>query len=63
MVETGELGERPTADSNSVLREQEAEFYQAVVLLIRRMPPGTTVEDGRRVRQKWVLKYGRQAPL
>jgi hypothetical protein len=52
-----------------MLRDQEAAFYQAVLLLLARMPPGTTVEqalasdEGWRVRQKWTLKYGRQPPL
>ena len=69
MVDTGEPIELPAADSTLMLRDQEAEFYQAVLLLLTRMPPGSTVEqalasdEGRRIRQKWTLKYGRQPPL
>ena len=69
MADTGEPRKLPAAESSSVLREQEAEFYQALLLLTNRMPAGTTVEhalasdEGRRMRQKWALKYGRPPPL
>src|SRR3990170_3932022 len=69
MVDTGEPREMPAADASSVLRDQEAEFYEAVLLLLTRMPPGSTVEqalashEGQRTRQKWALKYGRRPPL
>jgi len=69
MVDTGEPREQPAASNSSRLRDQEAEFYQAVLLLMSRMPAGTSVEqalatdEGRRIRQKWALKYGRQLPL
>ena len=51
------------------MRRQEAEFYQALMAVHRAMPRGTTVEEalasqpGQRVRTKWMLKYGRKAPL
>jgi hypothetical protein len=69
MVDTGEPRELPAVGLSATLREQEAEFYQALILLISRMPPGTTVEhalasdEGWRIRQKWALKFGRQPPL
>ena len=69
MVDTGEPIQLPAADSSSVLRQQEAEFYEGVLLLVSRMPPGTTVKhalasmEGQRIRQKWALKYRRLAPL
>ena len=50
-------------------REQEAEFYKAVVQLLSEMAFGATVADalsspaGQRIRTKWMLKYGRQPPL
>ena len=69
MGDTGEPRELPAADSSSVLRDQEAEFYEAVLLLLSRMHKGTTVaqalatDEAGRIRQKWALKYGRQPPL
>ena len=69
MVDTEEPRELPAMGLSAALREQEAEFYQALILLVRRMPPGTTIEhalasdEGWRIRQKWALKYGRQPPL
>ena len=69
MGNTGEPRELQAADNSSVLRDQEAEFYEAVLLLVSRMPPRTTVEravasvEGQRIRQKWAFKYGRQPPL
>jgi hypothetical protein len=69
MVDTGEPRELPAASNRSMLRDQEAEFYEAVLLLLSRMPSGTPVEralasmEGQRIRQKWALKYGRQPPL
>jgi hypothetical protein len=61
-------GTRPTTPSTE-LRRQEAEFYQAVTALLAGLPRGTTVQDalatveGQRIRTKWMLKYGRRAPL
>lgn len=58
-----------TADEADTLRIQEAEFYQAVMLLFNEMPAGSSVADvlataeGERARTKWVLNYGREAPL
>ena len=69
MVDTGEPSELPAAGHHSMLREQEAEFYQALLRLMSRMPADTSVEhaltsdEGRRIRHKWALKYGRQPPL
>jgi hypothetical protein len=51
------------------LREQETEFYQALTAVLAKLPPGTTIDDalrspaGERARRKWMLKYGREAPL
>ena len=51
------------------LRRQEMEFYEAVLVVLSAMPPGSTVEHamaseaGQRARRKWTLKYGREAPL
>ena len=51
------------------LRRQEAEFYEALARLLAARPRGPTVPEvlasdaGQRVRTKWMLKYGRQAPL
>ena len=51
------------------LRRQEAEFYEALMVVWAAMARGTTVpealasEAGQRVRRKWILKYGRQPPL
>ena len=57
------------AEIQSTLRAQEAEFYEALTGVLASLPPGTTVEDalrspvGVRMRRKWTLKYGREAPL
>jgi len=57
------------AEIQSTLRAQEAEFYEALTGVLASLPPGTTVEDalrseaGVRTRRKWMLKYGREAPL
>ena len=51
------------------LRRQEAEFYEALMVVWAAMPRGTTVQEalasdaGQRIRTKWMLKYGREAPL
>jgi hypothetical protein len=51
------------------LRVQEADFYQALTAILVNLPPGATIDDalrspaGERVRRKWMLKYGREAPL
>jgi hypothetical protein len=51
------------------LRRQEAEFYEALMVVWAAMPRGRTVtealasESGQQVRTKWMLKYGRQPPL
>ena len=51
------------------LRAQETEFYQALTAVLAKLPPGTTIDDalrspaGERARRKWMLKYGREAPL
>ena len=51
------------------LRAQETEFYQALTAVLANLPPGTTIDDalrspaGERARRKWMLKYGREAPL
>ena len=37
MGNTGEPRELPAADNSSVLRDQEAEFYEAVLLLVSRI--------------------------
>ena len=57
------------ASPSHVLRMQEAEFYEALTVLLASTPRGTTVDEalrspkGQRLRQKWTLKYGRQPPL
>ena len=57
------------AEIQSTLRGQEAEFYEALAAILADLPPGTTVDDalasprGARARRKWMLKYGREAPL
>ena len=51
------------------LRAQETEFYEALTAVLAKLPPGATVDDalrspaGERARRKWMLKYGREAPL
>jgi hypothetical protein len=51
------------------LRAQETEFYQALTAVLANLPPGATIDDalrspaGERARRKWMLKYGREAPL
>ena len=51
------------------LRRQEGEFYEALARLLAARPRGTTVPEvlasdaGQRIRTKWMLKYGREAPL
>jgi hypothetical protein len=51
------------------LRAQETEFYEALTAVLAKLPPGTNVDDalrspaGERARRKWMLKYGRDAPL
>jgi hypothetical protein len=51
------------------LREQETEFYETLTAVLANLPPGSTVDDalrspaGERARRKWMLKYGREAPL
>jgi hypothetical protein len=51
------------------LRVQEAEFYEALTAVLVDLPPGATIDDallspaGERARRKWMLKYGREAPL
>ena len=62
-------GEQQPSIPPAELRRQEAEFYQALMAVLYAMPRGTTVEEalasqrGQRVRTKWMLKYGREAPL
>jgi hypothetical protein len=64
-VSTGEK-RRPKP---SELRAQEVEFYESLMKVMAAMPPRSTIDDalasdaGRRVRSKWMLKYGREAPL
>lgn len=59
----------PEATTPSILRAQEAEFYEAVTAVLATMSAGSTVQDaldtpaGQRLRTKWMLKYGRQPPL
>jgi len=56
-------------DFQDTLREQETEFYETLIAVLANLPPGSTVDDalrspaGERARQKWTLKYGREAPL
>jgi hypothetical protein len=51
------------------LRAQETEFYETLVAVLADLPPGSTIDDalrspaGERARRKWMLKYGREAPL
>jgi hypothetical protein len=51
------------------LREQETEFYETLTAVLVNLAPGATVDDalrspaGERARRKWMLKYGREAPL
>ena len=57
------------AEIQSTLRAQEAEFYEALTAVLAKLPPGTTIEEAlrspvsARARRKWMLKYGREAPL
>ena len=57
------------AEIQSTLRAQEAEFYETLTGVLASLPPGTTIDDalrspaGERARRKWMLKYGREAPL
>lgn len=57
------------AEIQNTLRGQEAEFYEALTALLANLPRGTTIEGalrspaGARARRKWMLKYGREAPL
>ena len=57
------------AEIQNTLRAQEAEFYEALTAVLANLPPGTTIDDalrssaGARARRKWMLKYGREAPL
>ena len=59
---------QPSTESTE-LRRQEMEFYEAIMAVLAAMPPDSTVADaiaseaGQRARQKWTLKYGREAPL
>ena len=59
---------QPSTESTE-LRRQEMEFYQAIMAVLAAMPHGSTVSDalaseaGQRARSKWMLKYGREAPL
>jgi hypothetical protein len=63
------MGEQQPSTPPAELRRQEAEFYEALTALLAAMPPGTTVPEalaskaGQRLRTKWMLKWGRQAPL
>jgi hypothetical protein len=65
-------GGRPDRENDArfrKLREQEAEFYEAVMHVLVGMPAGATVADvlasrqGQRARTKWSLKHGRRPPL
>ena len=57
------------AEIQSTLRAQEAEFYEALTGVLASLPRGATITDalrspaGARARRKWMLKYGREAPL
>ncbi len=68
-VAEGVPEQRASSTGSRALREQEAEFYEAVIALLASMPTGTTVlealetETGQRIRRKWSLKHGRQPPL
>jgi len=63
------LGDQQPSIPPTELRRQEAEFYEALAVLLAARPRGTTVpdvlasEEGQRMRMKWMLKYGRQPPL
>jgi hypothetical protein len=58
-----------SAEIHDTLRAQETEFYEALTAVLAKLPSGTTVDDalrspaGERARRKWMLKYGREAPL
>ena len=57
------------AEIEKSLRAQETEFYEALTAVLAKLPPGSTIGDalrspaGARARRKWMLKYGREAPL
>jgi hypothetical protein len=66
-VATG--GQPNEAAHEDELRRQDVELYQGLTVLLADMPAGTTLDEalrspkGHRVRRKWELKYGRDAPL
>ena len=57
------------AEIQTTRRAQDTEFYVALTAVLTDLPPGSTVDDalrspaGARARRKWMLKYGREAPL